>query len=263
GAIEFFALPAELASGLRELSRREGATLYMVLLAAFSLLLSRYSGQEDIVVGTPIAGRSHRDLEGLIGFFVNTLVLRADLSGDPTFRELVGRVKEVALGAYAHQDLPFEKLVEVLQPPRDLRRQPIFQVMLALQNMPHAAMELPGLTLRQLDSEQATAKFDLSLYLHEADSALNGYFEYATDLFDRATIERLAGHFTTLLEGIVAAPESRISELSLWSETERHRVLVEWNDTVAAYPADRCLHELFVDQASETPDAIAVVDEEQ
>jgi non-ribosomal peptide synthetase component F len=199
----------------------------MVLLAAFALLLSRYSGQEDILIGTPTGGRNHHDLEGLIGFFVNILVLRTDLSGDPTFCELVGRVKEVALGAYANQDLPFEKLAEELHPTRDLSRQPAFEVMLALQNMPLVRLDLPGLELRQMDvDEHATAKFDLSLYFHESTQGLRGYFEYATDLFDGATIERFAAHFKTLLERIVAAPEGRVRELAVLSEQDRLRTLV-------------------------------------
>jgi amino acid adenylation domain-containing protein len=264
GATHEIALSADLSNGLLDLGRREGATQYMVLLAAFALLLSRYSGQDDILIGTPTGGRNHRDLEGLIGFFVNMLVLRTDLSGDPTFRELVGRAKDAALGAYAHQDLPFEKLVEELHPARDLSRQPVFQVMLVLQNMPLATLALPGLELRQLDVEEhATAKFDLSLYFRESRQGLHGYFEFATDLFDAATIERLAAHFKALLERIVAAPDSRIGELAALRAQDRLQTLVEWNDTAAEYPTDRCLDTLFVEQAERTPDAIAVVHEGQ
>ncbi|WP_316203134.1 MULTISPECIES: condensation domain-containing protein, partial [unclassified Bradyrhizobium] len=221
GASYSFTLPTGLTASLHELARREGATLFMVLLGAYQLLLSRYSGQDDIVVGSPIAGRTHRELEGLIGFFVNTLALRTDLGGQPSFRELLGRVRETALGAYAHQDVPFEKLVVELNPVRDLSRQPLFQVLFALQNMPAETLELPGLALRRGDGEQATAKFDLSLYVHEREGRLEGRFEYATDLFEAATIERLSGHFGTLLEGIVAAPDARIGELALLSEAER------------------------------------------
>src|SRR5262249_17450274 len=174
GAVVPFALSAELSCALVDLSRREGATLYMVLLAAFSLLLGRYSGQDDIVVGSPIAGRRRAELEGLIGFFVNTLVMRTDLSGDLSFCELVRRVKEVTLGAYSHQDLPFEKLVEELQPVRDLSRQPLFQVVFALHNVPQERLGLPGLTLSQLNPEQVTAEVDLSMYVTETASGLHG-----------------------------------------------------------------------------------------
>src|SRR3977135_2123068 len=203
----------------------------MVLLAAFQTLLSRCSGQEDIVVGSPIAGRRRQELERLIGFFVNTLVLRTDLSGDPSFIELLGGVKEAALGAYAHQDLPFEKLVEELQPVRDLSRQPLFQVIFALQNFPQERLIVPGLGLSLEAGEHVTAKFDLSLHMFETPTGLQGFIEYATDLFDRGTIERLIGHFENLLSGVVAAPQRRISKLPLLSEEELHRLLVECNDT--------------------------------
>ncbi len=252
-------LPAELTASLDELARSEGATLFMVLLAAFNVVLSRWSGQEDVVVGSPIAGRSHRELEGLIGFFINTLPLRTDLKGDPSFTELLGRVKETALDGYAHQEVPFEKLLEVLQPKRDLSRQPIFQVLFALQNVPRERLQLPGLELRRLPGQQTTAKLDLSLYVYQREGGLEGYFEYATDLFDASTIRRLSSHFKTLLESIVAAPEARLSDLALLDTAERHQLMVEWNDTAAAYPKDKCLHELFVEQAARTPDAVAIV----
>jgi amino acid adenylation domain-containing protein len=259
GAVLPFRLSGELSSGLNDLSRREGCTLYMVLLAAFSVVLGRYSGQEDIVVGSPIAGRRRAELEGLIGFFVNTLVMRTDLSGDPSFRGLLGRVKKAALGAYAHQDLPFEKLVEDLQPVRDLSRQPLFQVVFALQNVPQETLELPGLRLSRAGGSAVTSKFDLSLHVFEGGSGLHCLVEYATDLFDGSTIERLIGHYRTLLEGIVAAPERRVSELPLLSAAERHRQVVEWNAMAAEYPREKCVHELFAGQAARAPEAIAVV----
>jgi len=262
GGAVHFALSAELSAKLAELARREGVTLYMVLLAAYQLLLKRYSGQDDIVVGSPIAGRRRQELEGLIGFFVNTLVMRTDLSGDPAFTELLQRVKEVALGAYAHQDLPFEKLVEELQPVRDLSRQPVFQVSFALQNVPQETLEVSDLTLRPVGGEHRTALFDLTLYMREVEGTLPGTLEYAEALFDRATIERLAGHFEVLLEGIVAAPPARLSELPLLPQAERHRVIAEWNATDAEYPADKCLPELFEAQAARTPDAVAVIYED-
>jgi len=263
GAHHGFALPAELTASLNELARGAGATLFMVLLAAFKVVLGRWSGQEDIVVGSPIAGRTHRELEGLIGFFVNTLALRTELGGDPSFKELLQRVRETALGAYAHQDLPFEKLVAELQPVRDLSRQPIFQVLFALQNVPRETLQLPGLELRRAGGGRPTAKFDLALSVHEREGRLEGHFEYATDLFDAATIERLAGHLKTLLEGIVTNPDARLSELPLLSEAERHRLLTEWNDTAAVYPREKCLHELFAEQAERTSNAVAVVYEDQ
>ena len=179
----------------------QGATPYMVLLAAFQLLLSRWSGQDDMVVGSPIAGRTERQTEGLIGFFVNTLVMRTDVADDPSFAELLARVKEAALGAYAHQDIPFEKLVEQLQPQRDLSRQPLFQVMFALQNVPQQTLELPGLGLRAMELAEGTAKFDLFLELFVAPDSLYGAFEYATDLFERSTIERLLSSYVTLAGG--------------------------------------------------------------
>ncbi|MGC2781044.1 MAG: amino acid adenylation domain-containing protein, partial [Bradyrhizobium sp.] len=188
-----------------------------------------------------------------------TLAMRTDLSGDPSFVELVGRVKEVALGAYAHQDLPFEKLVEELQPVRDLSRQPVFQVSFSLQNMPQEAIELPALTLRLLGNEHRTSLFDLTLFMRETEGALVGTFEYASDLFERTTIERLAGHFEVLLGGIVSAPQARLSELPLLSRAERHRLIVEWNATAADHPSDKCLHELFAAQVGRTPDAVAVM----
>ncbi len=262
GAHHGFGFPAHLTVGLNELGRSEGATLFMVLLAAFNVVLWRWSGQSDIVVGSPIAGRTHRELEGLIGFFVNTLALRTELGGRPSFRELVGRVKETALGAYAHQDLPFEKLVAELSPVRDLSRQPIFQVLFALQNVPQETLELPGLRLSRIGSDQATAKFDLSLHVYEREGKLEGYFEYATDLFEGSTVARIASHFRTLLEGVVADPDLPLGELPLLPARERRQLLEEWNATAAAYPRDKCLHELFAEQAGQTPEAVALVYED-
>jgi amino acid adenylation domain-containing protein len=258
-----FTLPKTLLESLRALSRQQGVTLFMTLLAAFKVLLSRYSGQQDIVVGSPIANRTRVELEGLIGFFVNTLVLRTDLSGNPTFRQLLGRVREVTLGAYAHQDLPFEKLVEELRPERDLSRSPIFQVLFVLQNAPMAPLELAGLTLRPLPIDRETSLFDLSLYLYEAGEGLQGTLEYNTDLFEAATIERMASHFRILLEAVAAAPEQPIDALSLLPEAERHRLLVEWNDTATDYPRDELLHQSFEAQVARTPGAMALVADQQ
>jgi amino acid adenylation domain-containing protein len=253
------AFSKDLSEGLKALSQREGVTLFMMLLAAFQTLLHRYTGQEDIIVGSPIANRNRLEIEGLIGFFVNTLVLRSDLSGNPPFRELLSRVREVALGAYGHQDLPFEKLVEELQVPRDLSYNPLFQVMLVLQNAPMQALQLSGLTLSPLEVETGTAKFDLTLELVEGSEGFAGGIEYNTDLFDTVSIDRMVGHFQTLLQGIVANPEQRIAELPLLSEGERHQLLVEWNATEVEYPRDKCLHELFEEQVERTPDGVALV----
>ena len=256
-------LSSELTLSLQELSRKSGVTLYMTLLAAFFVLLSRYSGQSDLMVGTPIANRQLSELEGLLGFFVNTLVLRANLGDNPSFRELLGRVRETALGAYEHQDLPFEKLVEQLQRSRDLSRNPLFQVMFALQNVPEGRWELPHLAVTPLSVENLTAKFDLSLDLWETETGLEGKWEYNADLFKSETIERTIGNFLTLLEGIVAEPEQKVGFLPLLTPKERHQLLVSWNDTFASYPETQCIHQLFEEQVERTPDAVAVVFESE
>ena len=241
-------IPKSLTEALKAMSRREGATLFMTLMAGFQTLLYRYTGQEDVVVGSPIANRNRTEIEGLIGFFVNELVLRADLSGNPSFRELLSRVREAALGAYAHQDLPFEKLVKELQPQRDISRNPLFQVALVNQNAPSERLDLPGLKVTPVEVDTDTAKFDLSLYLWEEADGLKGRWEYGADLFDAATIVRMAGHYNNLLEAVVRDPDQRLSELPILSAQESHQMLVEWNDTEVEYPTDRCIHELFEDQ---------------
>ncbi|WP_415835401.1 amino acid adenylation domain-containing protein, partial [Corallococcus soli] len=243
---------------LKALAQREGVTPFMLLLAAFQVLLHRHSGEEDISVGSPIAGRRTSELEGLIGFFVNTLVLRTRLEGNPSFRELLHRVGETTLGAFAHQDVPFEKLVEQLRPARDLGRSPLFQVMLALQPDPRASLALPGLRLDSLEMESRTSRFDLHLSLSESAQGLDGSLEYATELFEHATAARLVGHLQVLLEGVLAHPEQRIAELPLLTEAERQQVLVKWNDTRAPLPADTCIHHLFEAQVQRTPDAPAL-----
>jgi amino acid adenylation domain-containing protein len=245
---------------LQDLSRHEGATFFMTLLAAFSMLLARYSGQEDLVIGSPIAGRNRAEVERLIGFFVNTLALRTDLTGNVTFRQLLVRVRETCLKAYAHQDVPFEKLVEELKPERDASRNPIFQVMFALQNVPVEEKKIAaGLAVERFSAgESTTSKFEISLFALERPDGLRLVFEYNTDLFDRATIERMAQHFQTLLEGIVADPDLPIADLPWLSEAERQQVLVEWNHTQEPYP-ERCIHDLFEAQTEQTPDNIALV----
>ena len=261
GAKQGILLPPGVTGQLRALSQREGVTLFTTVLAAFQTLLSRYTGQDDIVVGSPIAGRTRTETEGLIGFFVNTLALRTDLSGDPTFRELIRRVREVTLGAYAHPDIPFEQLVEELQPERDMSRTPIFQVALAMQNVPHHELKLRGLTLRAEPADSATAKFDLTLFVTERGDGLRVAMEYCTDLFDAGTIGRLLGHFRTLLDGIAGDPDRRLSELPLLTEPERHQVLAEWNATTTDYPRDATIGDRFRSQAARTPDAVAVIGE--
>jgi amino acid adenylation domain-containing protein len=263
GAKQSFELSKDLTDALKALSRREGVTLFMTLLAAFKTLLYRYTVQEDVIVGSPIANRNWAEIEGLIGFFVNTLVLRSDLGGTPSFRELLGRVREVALGAYAHQDMPFERLVEELQPERDMSYNPLFQVMFVLQNTPMPDGDFSGLALSSLEVESKTARFDLALSLTETEQGLIGSFGYNTDLFDEATIARMVGHLRTLLEGVVADPNKRICDLLILTEAERHQLLVEWNDTQVNYPLDKCIHQLFEEQAERTPDNVAVVFEDQ
>jgi amino acid adenylation domain-containing protein len=258
GANYPFTLAADVVAQLRALGRQEGATLFMTLLAAFQALLFRYSGQERINVGVPIANRNRAELEGLIGFFVNTLVMSSDLSGNPTFRELLGRVRQVALGAYRHQDLPFELLVEALQPERSTSHSPLFQVAFILQNAPISPLQLPGLKLSPVQTGFETAKLDLAMIFGERPNGLNGTVRYNTDLFDAGTIERLAGHFVTLLAGIAANPDEWLADLPILTDAERRQLLVEWNATAAPCPADHCIHELFEEQVARTPDALAV-----
>jgi amino acid adenylation domain-containing protein/non-ribosomal peptide synthase protein (TIGR01720 family) len=252
-------VPAQLIKALEDLARREGATLYMTLLAALDLLLYRYSGQGDIVVGSPIAGRTQAETEQLVGFFINTLVLRTELSDDLTFRELLARVKEVCLGAYAHQDMPFERLVQELAPERDTGRSPLFQVYFNLQNNPREAISLAGLRIEPLKGETSTSKFDLTFITSQGPEGLQGTLTYNNDIFDPATIERLLGHFGVLLAQIVKAPQKRLGELSLLGDDEQSRLLVEWNQTAQSYPSDECVHELFESVVDRTPEALALV----
>jgi len=277
GATQFLELPKRLSEALEMLSQQEGVTLFMTLLAAFQTLLYRYTQQDDIAVGSPIANRNRSEIEGLIGFFVNTLVLRTNLSSNPTFRELLGRVKEVTLGAYAHQDVPFEKLVEELHPERRLSHHPLFQVVFGFQNAPMESLDLPGLVLSSLDTEIKTTRFDLEFHLWESSEGfrsiygehwehsegIRGVVVYSSDLFDEATISRMLGHFQSLLEGIVANPEQRLADLPLLSEAEQYQLLVEWNNTQADYPKDLCIHQLFEAQVELTPNSIAVVFEDK
>jgi amino acid adenylation domain-containing protein len=263
GASHSILLPTTLSEALQSLSHKEGVTLFMTLLAAFNTLLYRYTGEEDAVVGTAVAGRNSRQVEPLIGFFVNTLVLRTDLSGDPRFCELLARVRKTALEAYAHQDVPFELLVSVLQPERSLSRTPLFQVMFTLQNARRSELALTDLTLNPIAIERGVAKFDLELIMSENEEGLAAYFEYNTDLFDASSIECLARHFQTLLESIVADPGRPLSTLALLSASERRQILYDWNDTKVEVPFENCFPQLFEAQVARCPNAIAVVYEEQ
>ncbi|HEV2736351.1 MAG TPA: amino acid adenylation domain-containing protein, partial [Longimicrobiaceae bacterium] len=254
-----FELSPELTRGLRELGRRENATLFMTLLAGWQALLGRWSGRDDVVAGTAIAGRTRAELEGLIGFFVNSLVLRADLSGDPGFRGLLGRVRETTLGAFAHQDLPFERLVEELAPERSLTHNPLFQVMFALQNMERGVPALGDLETEPLAGGDTGAKFDLGVALWEDGERILGRIDYRTDLFDGSTIERMAEHFCVLLEAAVADPDRRLRALPLVPAAELELVVARWSGAGAAAPPERCVHEMFAAQAAATPGAVALV----
>jgi len=269
GSTQFLQISESLSEALEALSQREGVTLFMTLLAAFQILLCRYTQQEDITVGTPIANRNRSEIEPLIGFFVNSLVLRTNLSGNPTFLEVLSRVREVALGAYAHQDLPFEKLVEELHPERNLSQNPLFQVVFALQNAPMAALELPGLTLSPLQFvDTGATRFDLEFHLWERSKSntlgantegISGFVVYSTDLFEQTTIQRMLGHFQTLLVNIVANPQTKIADLEILTAAERQQLLVEWNNTQLDYSRELCIQQLFETQVEQTPDAIALV----
>ncbi len=258
GAKHPFRLPPESSAGLREMAQGQGASLFMALLAAFSALLGRYSGQDDFAVGTYSGNRSRTELEGLIGFFINSLVLRLGLEGDPGFRRLLDRAREVTLEAFAHQDVPFEKLLEALRIERDLSRTPLFQVMLVLHNFPRAAVDLSGVRLETIPVDQGHADFDLTLWLSEDAAGLGGAFTYSLALFEEATVARLGGHLAALIRAALAEPDRSVHELPLLGEDERRQILGEWSVGPAAQGAERCLHELFEEQARRTPEAIAL-----
>jgi amino acid adenylation domain-containing protein len=252
-------LPVGLVDALTALARRERASLFMVLLAAFKALLWRYTGQTDLVVGVPTAGRTRVELESLIGCLANALILRTDLAGDPSFREVLARVRTVALGAYAHQELPFEKLVEELQPERNARHHPVFQVMFNFRDFPPAMGEIPGVQVEDMKVERGTALFDLSLALVRGPEGITCGLGYSTDLFDAATVARLGSHYRALLESAVADPDRRLSETSVWNAAERRQVLSEWNATGREYQLDRCVHQLFERQAARVPSSVALM----
>ena len=262
GATHRFALPAGSSAAVRALAREREVTPFVVLLSAFMALLSRYTGQEDVVVGTPTANRNRREIEPLIGFFVNTLVLRGDLSGEPAFGELLGRVREVSMAAQERQDLPFERLVEELAPQRDLSKTPLFQVMFVFQNAPATALEVPGLSLERLALANATTKLDLTLSVTDSEPVMTAEVEYSTDLFDGPTVERMMGHFRRLLESAARHPERTLDRLELMSAAERHAVLAGWNDRPAVTESSDTVVDLIERRAAAAPDAVAVVFEE-
>ncbi len=263
GATQAIELPAPLWDALKRLCRDQETTLFMTLLAAFQVLLFRHCGQSDIAVGTPIAGRTRQETEGLIGFFVNTLVLRGNLANNPTFKELLAQARETTLEAYDHQDIPFEKLVETLNPERKPNLTPLFQVLFAYQDCGRPSLRLDGLDTTLVRTINDVAKFDLSLKVAENDGRMNAALNYKTDLFDTSTIGRMLGHFQTLLEGIASHPDQRISELPLLSENEKRQLLIQCNDTASDYPRDQCIHQRFEAQAEKTPHAIALVYEDR
>ena len=259
GAVANCDIPAAETGALRALAHREGATLFMVLLAAWQALLARYAGTDDVVVGTPVAGRTRVQTEGLIGFFANTLVLRTDLSGDPTVRELLARVRDVTLGAFAHQELPFEKLVEELAPERSMAHSPLFQVMIVVGNLKAEGTSLGGVSQEGFGAGVRTAKFDLSLQFADTWDRLSGGLEYRTELFGQGTAERMVDHLRALLHAMAADPEQRVSRIPLLSPEERARVLAGWNAmNGAAAPPSACVHHLFAAQAARTPGSVAV-----
>ncbi len=256
-------LDAELTISLKHLSEQQGTTLFMTLLSAWAAVLSRLSGQDDVVIGTPSAGRNCQEVESLIGFFVNTLALRIDLSGAPNVAELLARVRQTALIAQEHQDLPFEQVVEIVQPPRRLAHTPLFQVMFAWQNNEHTDWTLPGLTMTPVDQVLDTVRFDLELNLFEEDDRIVGTLSYATALFDQATIERHVGYLRTVLQMMVADPQQPVGKIDILAPAERRLLLETWNAAETAFPAQLCVHQLFEQQVEQTPDAIALVYEER
>ncbi|MEH2225052.1 amino acid adenylation domain-containing protein [Nostoc sp.] len=263
GATQKFQIDPNLSKQIKTFSQQSGATLFHTLLAAFVVLMFRYSDQDDICIGSPIANRNRREVESLIGFFVNTLVLRNQIEGNPTFNEFLSQVRQVATSAYTHQDVPFEQVVEALQPERSLSYNPLFQVVFVLENFLLDTLELPDVTLTPQFVERGTSQFDLTLAVWETKAGLIGSWEYNSDLFEPDTIARMTSHFQTLLAAIIANPNQLIAELPLLSQPERHRLLVEWNDTYTPYPQSKCIHELFEEQVEKTPDAVAVVYEDE
>ncbi len=263
GATQKFQIDQNLSKQIKTFSQQSGATLFHTLLAAFVVLMFRYSGQDDICIGSPIANRNRREIESLIGFFVNTLVLRNQIDGNPSFNEFLSQVRQVATSAYTHQDVPFEQVVEALQPERSLSYNPLFQVVFVLENFLLDTLELPDVTLTPQFVERGTSQFDLTLAVWETKAGLIGSWEYNSDLFEPDTIARMTSHFQTLLVAIIANPHQPIGELPLLNQQEQHQLLMEWNDTYTPYPKSKCIHQLFEEQVEKTPNAVAVVYEDE
>ncbi|HBK21421.1 MAG TPA: non-ribosomal peptide synthetase, partial [Planktothrix sp. UBA10369] len=263
GGTELFHLDRDLLEQLKQLSQRQGCTLFMTLLAGFAVLLSRYSGQTDLVIGSPIANRNRTEIEGLIGLFVNTLALRFDLSENPSFAEFLAQVRTTTQDAYDHQDLPFEVLVEELQPDRHLDRNPLVQIVFALHNAFSSPWDLPGVTVEEITSELDSVRVDLEIYLSDGPDGLAGLCSYNCDLFDGETIARLMTHFRILLKAIVDNPQQSVSLIPFLTDQEQQQLLQTWNDTHADYNYNKCIHQLVEEQAERTPDAVAVVFENQ
>ena len=263
GAKEKFTIPEELTGKLNEMSKKEGVTLFMTILSAFNVLLNKLTGEEDICIGSPIANRNRKEIEGLIGFFVNTLVLRTKIDDKQSFTDLLKAVKTTTLGAYANQDVPFEKLVEALSPDRAMSYSPLFQVMMVLQNTPMKKPDLGDVVITAFDIETEIAQFDLTLNLEEKGKTLDAYIEYSTDLFKKDTISRIIKYYLKILKTISENSKITMSDIELIDDEEKHKLLVEWNDTKADYPRDKCIHQLFEEQVEKTPDNIAVIFEDK
>jgi amino acid adenylation domain-containing protein len=259
GSRHYIELPENLVKTLNDMCRQKGVTMFMMLLAAFKVLLLRYTGQGDMVVGTPVAGRSRTELEGLIGFFVNMLVLRTDLSDNPSFSELLHRVRKMNLEAIANQDVPFENLVEELQPQRDLSRNPLFQVAFGYQSETIPPVEFKGLSFESIEVDSSTARFDIEFQTWKSGSGISGYLEYSTDLYSKDTIKRMADYYKTILEGIAANPDRPVMSIPLMPEEEKRKILTEWNNTKADFPEGKCINQMFEEQVDKTPDAVAVI----
>ncbi|MFM6012960.1 MAG: condensation domain-containing protein, partial [Dolichospermum sp.] len=258
GGIWEFSINSNLSQKIRTLTQQSDATLFMTMLAAFVILLYRYSGQDDILIGSPMAGRNRQEIQSLIGYFVNTVVLRTKLTGNPNFREILNQVRQVATDAHNYQDIPYNQVVEALNPQRNLSYNPVFQILFDLQHSLTDKLQLPGLTLQPFLGEHSTSKFDLSLIIEDRGTELIGVWEYSSDLFTQETITRITENFQTLLNGIVNNPEIPIKQLPIISAFEQQQILENWNNTQQDYPESFCIHELFAQQVIKTPNAIAV-----
>jgi amino acid adenylation domain-containing protein len=263
GRSEHISLPAELSETVKQFCLKHDVTMFMFLMAVFQTLLFRYSSHEDIIAGSVVANRNRPEITGLIGFFMNTIVLRTNFANEPTFLEVLEQVRKMTLDAYTHQDLPFDKLLEEIQPERDLSRTPLFQVMLILQNTGEAQLRTPGLTIEEIEIENKVAPFDLRFVLHESPLGIKGHLDYCNALFEPATIRRMLEHFQILLESILDGPDRKVTQLTILSAQEQKRVLTDFNDTAVPYPKDQTIYELFESQVEQRPEATAVIFEKQ